>query len=83
MTTQITVRLPDELVEFVDALVADGVVKSRAEAVHRALARDRRHRLALDDVEILRREGADPDLEAFTAYVTSHPVELDHHPHQH
>ncbi len=84
MTTQITVRLPDELVEFVDALVADGAVRSRAEAVHRALERDRRRRFALDDAEILRREGADPDLEAFATYVSAHPVDLDHplHPSQ-
>ena len=37
MTTQIAVRLPDEIVEFLDQLVAQGDAKSRAAAVTRAL----------------------------------------------
>ncbi len=77
MTVQITVRLPDELVEFVDALVAEGVVKSRAEAVHWALLRDRRRRFALADVEILRKHGDDPDLSAFVDFTSAHPLQLD------
>ena len=77
MTIQITVRLPDDLVEFVDALVAEGAVKSRAEAVHLALVRDRRRRFALADVEILRQHGDDPELQAFVDYTSAHPPELD------
>jgi Arc/MetJ-type ribon-helix-helix transcriptional regulator len=77
MTVQITVRLPDELVEFVDALVAEGAVKSRAEAVHWALLRDRRRRVALTDVEILRERGDDPELQAFVDFTSEHPLELD------
>jgi Arc/MetJ-type ribon-helix-helix transcriptional regulator len=76
MTTQITVRLPDELVEFVDSLVAGGHVKSRAEAVQWALMRDRRRRMAQADLEILRERGEDPDLQAFIAYTSAHPVDL-------
>jgi Arc/MetJ-type ribon-helix-helix transcriptional regulator len=55
MTIQITVRLPDELVAFVDALVADGVHTSRADAVAQALTREQRRRTALRDAEILAR----------------------------
>jgi Arc/MetJ-type ribon-helix-helix transcriptional regulator len=77
MTVQITVRLPDELVEFVDALVVEGAVKSRAEAVLWALLRDRRRRVALADVEILRGHGNDPELDAFVDYTSDHPLELD------
>jgi Arc/MetJ-type ribon-helix-helix transcriptional regulator len=77
MTVQITVRLPDELVEFVDALVAEGAVKSRAEAINWALMRDRRRRRALADIEILRRHGEDPELQALTDFASANPVELE------
>jgi len=40
-TTQITIRIPDDLVDFVDALVGDGRHGSRAEAVAHALRRYR------------------------------------------
>lgn len=55
MTIQITIRLPDGLVAFVDALVADGVHTSRADAVAQALTREQRRRTALRDAEILAR----------------------------
>lgn len=61
MSTQIAVRLPDEMVEYVDALVAAGTVRSRAEIVLRALERERRYRRALRDVEILKAETGQPD----------------------
>src|SRR5215216_2689389 len=51
MTTQIAVRLPDEMVEFLDQLVAQGEAKSRA-AVMRALELDRRRRMAEHDAAI-------------------------------
>ncbi|MBI1757624.1 MAG: hypothetical protein HYR62_00110 [Actinobacteria bacterium] len=76
MTIQITVRLPDELVAFVDELVASGTVASRAEAVTWALRRDRRRRTALADAEILREQGADPELEAIVAHTAAHPADL-------
>jgi Arc/MetJ-type ribon-helix-helix transcriptional regulator len=58
MSTQIAVRLPDDVVAFIDGLVADGEAKSRAQVVSRALERERRRRRALQDVEILK---AQPD----------------------
>ena len=39
MTTQIAVRLPDELLARIDALVSRGLAASRAEAVRAALER--------------------------------------------
>ncbi|MCY7341156.1 MAG: ribbon-helix-helix domain-containing protein [Pseudonocardia sp.] len=77
MTIQITVRLPDELVAFVDAQIERGAVSSRADAVAKALVRERRRQAALADVAILRREATDPDLDALAEYGTSHPVALD------
>lgn len=77
MSTQITVRLPDELVAFVDALVAAGAVSSRADAVARALNRERRRQTALQDAVILRQRGGDPDLDALAEHTATHPVDLD------
>lgn len=76
MSIQITVRLPDDLVAFVDALVAEGAVSSRAEAVARALARERRRQVALADAEILSRLDHGHDLDALAEHVAAHPVEL-------
>lgn len=76
MTIQITVRLPDELVEFVDAEVARGAVTSRADAVARALVHERRRCIALADVAILRGAAADPDLDQLVAYAADHPVDI-------
>jgi Arc/MetJ-type ribon-helix-helix transcriptional regulator len=76
MTVQITVRLPDDLVAFVDALVTDGAVRSRADAVARALARERRRQAALVDVAILRRAGGDTDLDALAEHAAAHPLDL-------
>jgi Arc/MetJ-type ribon-helix-helix transcriptional regulator len=77
MTTQITVRLPEELVAFVDEMIAGGAVTSRAEAVTRALIRERRRQTALADVAILRLRGGDPDHVAIAEHTAAHPVELD------
>jgi Arc/MetJ-type ribon-helix-helix transcriptional regulator len=77
MTRQITVRLQEELVEFVDALVAEGVVDSRAQAVALALTRERRRRTALHDAEILRGVPTDPELDAIATFTAAHPIELD------
>src|SRR5436309_312955 len=42
MTIQIAVRLPDDIVDYVDQQVAAGAAASRAAVVARALDRDRR-----------------------------------------
>ena len=63
MSTQITVRLSDELVVLVDELVATGRARSRASVVERALARELRRHLAERDVAILRGAAAPDDLD--------------------
>ena len=77
MTTQIAVRLQDELVEYVDTLVASGRASSRAAAVAAALERDRRRSIALRDAEILAREGGYPGLDGLAEHVASQPIGLD------
>ena len=65
MTKQIAVRLPDDLVDFLDERVSSGDEASRASIVARALSRERRRLATLKDVEILRRLGEDPELVEF------------------
>jgi Arc/MetJ-type ribon-helix-helix transcriptional regulator len=64
MTTQIAVRLPDELVAYVDQAVAAGRVKSRAELVSRLIARDARRHRAEEDLQRLIDAGALEDRDA-------------------
>lgn len=76
MTTQIAVRLPEELVEFIDRLVSDGRASSRAAVVSRALQRERRREVAARDAAILAAEGrADDDLDGLAQHVA--PLPLD------
>ncbi|HEY9335800.1 YlcI/YnfO family protein [Kribbella sp. NPDC050459] len=63
MSKQITVRLPDELVDFMDELVATDKATSRASVVARAMERERRRELAARDLAILNEYGDYPDLE--------------------
>jgi Arc/MetJ-type ribon-helix-helix transcriptional regulator len=65
MTRQIAIRLPDELVAYLDSLVHEGR-GSRASIVGRAIESDRRRRLAERDAEILARTG---DYEDFVGLV--------------
>lgn len=78
MTTQITIRLDDEAVAFIDRLVSEGREKSRASVVSRALRRARQEEQAARDVEILLSiAGTDPDdLDALAAWSAATPVDL-------
>lgn len=76
MSKQIAVRLPDELVDFVDSVVAHGEQRSRAAVVTRALERERRRAIAARDAAILAAEGPDPDLASLAAHVTRQPIDL-------
>jgi Arc/MetJ-type ribon-helix-helix transcriptional regulator len=75
MSRQIAVRLPDELVEFLDRLVQRGAATSRAEVVARALQRERRREIAARDAEILARASNDPDLDSLAEHAAH--VRLD------
>lgn len=75
MSTQIAVRLPDELVRFVDELIDQGEATSRAAVVTRALERERRRAVAARDAAILSRSGSDPDLDSLATYVADLPLD--------
>jgi Arc/MetJ-type ribon-helix-helix transcriptional regulator len=76
MSKQIAVRLPEELVEFVDEMVDSGGGRSRAAVVTRALDRERRRMIAARDAEILARTGSDPELAGLAEYAVGVPSQL-------
>jgi Arc/MetJ-type ribon-helix-helix transcriptional regulator len=77
MSKQIAVRLPDELVAFVDELVDSGAERSRAAVVSRALTRERRRAIAQRDAEILARTGPDLELQGLAEHAAALPSDLD------
>lgn len=76
MSKQIAVRLPDDLVDFVDEIVDSGDERSRAAVVSRALERERRRALAERDARILARTGSDPELAGLAEYAAGLPRDL-------
>lgn len=62
------VRLPDEMVQFIDQLVADGVAKNRTSAIAASVEREMRARRALRDVRILEASGTDDDLDVLVEW---------------
>lgn len=76
MSTQIAVRLPDELVAYVDRAVAEGRVRSRAELVARLIERDARRQRAEEDLTVLAGKGLvhDQDALAITRATASTPI---------
>ena len=77
MTTQIAVRLPDSMVEFLDRLVSDGLAPSRASVVERALAREIRREIAARDAAILAVAGADHDMDSLADHAVRAPLDVD------
>jgi Arc/MetJ-type ribon-helix-helix transcriptional regulator len=77
MSKQIAVRLPDDIVEFVDALVREGKADSRAIVVRRALERERRRTVALQDAAILARYGTDAEMDTLARHVAGAPLDLE------
>ncbi|HEU4946047.1 MAG TPA: ribbon-helix-helix domain-containing protein [Kribbella sp.] len=74
MSKQITVRLPDDIVDFIDRLVDDNQASSRASVVARAMERERRRDLAARDAAILAERGTDPELDGLAAYAGDTPL---------
>lgn len=72
MTTQIAIRLPDDMVSFLDKSVAAGDAPSRAALVARALEREMRRQAAELDAAILRERGAADDLDELVAWSLTH-----------
>lgn len=77
MSKQIAVRLPEDIVDFVDELVRDGHADSRAIVVRRALERERRRSIAARDAEILAREATDADMDSLARHVAQAPLDLE------
>ncbi len=77
MSTQIAVRLPDELVAYVDQAVAAGRVKSRAELVSRLIARDARRQRAEEDLQRLIEAGALDNLDALAMAQATSATPID------
>lgn len=78
MSTQIAVRLPDEIVAFIDAEVEGRHARSRAAAVVRALERERRRRLAEHDAQILAAGASTKgDLAALTGHSARTGLDID------
>ena len=76
MSKQIAVRLPDELVAFVDEQVSSGAERSRAAVVSRALSREQRRAIAVRDAAILSRTGPDSELERLAEHTVALPSNL-------
>jgi Arc/MetJ-type ribon-helix-helix transcriptional regulator len=76
MSTQIAVRLPEEMVAFLDKAVADGKATSRAALVGAAVEREMRRQAAESDATILRKVGTADDLDSLVNWTTSH-VDID------
>ena len=74
MTIQITVRLPDAVVAFLDRSVAADQATSRAALVAHALEREMRLQAAQQDAAILHTQGAADDLDELVAWSTTRTV---------
>ena len=72
MTTQIAVRLPDEMVRFLDRSVASGKAASRAALVAAALEREMRLQTAQQDVQTLKKKGTADDLDELVSWSVAH-----------
>ena len=75
MSTQIAVRLPEELVAFIDRLVADGRAPSRAAVVSQALQRERRREVAARDAAILAAAAEEDDLDELAEHAARTPFD--------
>jgi Arc/MetJ-type ribon-helix-helix transcriptional regulator len=69
MSTQIAVRLPEELVAYVDDVVREGA-GSRAAVVARALRLHRQQRLAERDARILEESGDYDDFDELVGHIS-------------
>ena len=75
MRTQIAVRLPEELVQLIDSIVASGRARSRASVIERALERELRLEIAARDIAILQDTTSNPELDDLAAWAQRLPVE--------
>lgn len=77
MSVQIAVRLPEDMVAFLDETVAAGKAPSRAAIVAHALEREMRRQAAERDAAILRQSGAADDLDDLATWTAAHAIVED------
>ena len=77
MSTQIAIRLPDDMVAFLDKSVAAGDAPSRAALVARAVEREMRRQVAEQDAVILRERGTADDLDELVNWSVAHTTVED------
>ncbi len=77
MSTQIAIRLPDDMVAFLDRSVATGKAPSRAALVASALEREMRRLAAEQDAQMLRAQGAADELDDLVEWTGTHAVVED------
>lgn len=77
MSTQIAVRLPDDLVAFLDEQVTSGAASSRAAVVARALDRERRREAAERDAAIYAATAASGDLDELATWAGGQSLDID------
>jgi Arc/MetJ-type ribon-helix-helix transcriptional regulator len=77
MSTQIAVRLPDDVVAFLDREVSQRRAPSRAAVVLRALERERRRQTAARDAAILAATEPDHDLDELAEYSAKPAYDID------
>lgn len=75
MTTQMTVRLPDDVASYIDERVSEGAAGSRAEMIARAVRHERETEIlaALRD----RGEALYPDLSGLVDWAAERPLDLE------
>ena len=77
MSTQIAVRVSDEMVAFLDRVVATGKAPSRAAIVASAVEREMRRVAAEQDAQILLAQGAADDLDELVQWTSAHALVED------
>ncbi len=75
MSRQLTVRLAEDLVEFIDQRVEHGQASSRAAVVAAAVDRERRREMAERDVAILTRASNDDHLDDLATFAAQTPLD--------
>jgi Arc/MetJ-type ribon-helix-helix transcriptional regulator len=76
VSTQIAVRLPDEVVAFLDRTVAAGKAPSRAALVASAVEREMRRQAGEQDARTLHRLGTADELDDLVKWTSTH-VEVE------
>ncbi|NLE98231.1 MAG: hypothetical protein GX596_09645 [Propionibacterium sp.] len=77
MTVQIAIRLPGDMVAFLDKSVAAGDAPSRAALVARAVEREMRRQVAAHDAAILHEQGTADDLDELVDWSVAHMTVAD------